>query len=936
MNASLFAFQEKALKNLLSETDKAIKLYRDNHKPQVISFSAPTGAGKTIIMTAFIESILFGCEQYFEQPDAIFVWLSDTPELNEQSKLKINSKADKINLNQCHVISGENFDREFLEDGKIYFLNTQKIGRDKNLTKKGDRREYTIWQTLKNTIREKSNRLYLIIDEAHRGMQGREAKQATTIMQKFIKGSDADDLSPMPVVIGISATPERFNNLVETTDSVINMVSVSPLDVKSSGLLKDRIIVSYSEEASTNKAMAVLQAAADDWKNKWEGWKEYCYKQNLDNINPIFIVQVENGTDKTTTGTDKTITLTDLDESLRIISERTGYKFTEGEVVHTFAQTYSSIMVNNLKVPYEEPSHIQDNKKIKIVFFKTNLSTGWDCPRAETMMSFRKAEDNTYVAQLLGRMVRTPMQMHIQTNDSLNDVRLFLPFFKQETVEAIAQKLQATDQDNIPVEILNQSIENKQVETWSVVSKPKNNHSSNHSNQKPTNVFSHLSNKPDNLEDNDQNNLKQSQDLVDSSNETILDFIDPMVRFDNQNQRINERLKANANEINRRRIVEKINNSGLLTYKVNKDITNNSYLKSMFSLLHFLYRSGLNLEVEHHTRQKIDAMIDNYINDLKSKNEYEKVVKKVKDFKLSSIIFDAFGTKITTSDHPNISFFSTDIDIDRQFKRAGIKLGDEGIGERHLDRFNNESDNALIDLKIHVILFASDHNCIDQLEAYAKQTFHELCDQYRREVIKLSEWFQNQYDEIVSKADQISIHNFRLPEIINMKVDNDGKKYENHLFINQNTGYAKIKLNEWESEVLDEEIKRDDFVCWFRNPPHAHYALCIPCEIDGELKKTYPDFLIIRRDLQNPDEFIIDILEPHNSRYSDNLGKAQAFAKYAEENKQIGRIQLIKKDGSNSCFKRLDLAKSATREKVLKARDHRDLLDIFKSDGLYE
>lgn len=136
MNASLFAFQEKALKNLLSETHKAIASYKNNHRPQVISFSAPTGAGKTIIMTAFIESILFGYEQYFEQPDAIFVWLSDTPDLNEQSKLKIDSKSDKINLNQCHVISGENFDQEFLDDGKIYFLNTQKIGRDKNLTKK--------------------------------------------------------------------------------------------------------------------------------------------------------------------------------------------------------------------------------------------------------------------------------------------------------------------------------------------------------------------------------------------------------------------------------------------------------------------------------------------------------------------------------------------------------------------------------------------------------------------------------------------------------------------------------------------------------------------------------------------------------------------------------------------------------------------------------
>ena len=43
------------------------------------------------------------------------------------------------------------------------------------------------------------------------------------------------------------------------------------------------------------------------------------------------------------------------------------------------------------------------------MFFKMALSTGWDCPRAEVMMSFRRAEDHTYIAQLLGRMVRTPL-----------------------------------------------------------------------------------------------------------------------------------------------------------------------------------------------------------------------------------------------------------------------------------------------------------------------------------------------------------------------------------------------------------------------------------------------------------------------------------------------------------------------------------------------
>ena len=66
----------------------------------------------------------------------------------------------------------------------------------------------------------------------------------------------------------------------------------------------------------------------------------------------------------------------------------------------------TTLSVNGLNIPHVEPSEITDDRRIKVVLFKENLSTGWDCPRAETMMSFRHAEDATYIAQLLGRVVR--------------------------------------------------------------------------------------------------------------------------------------------------------------------------------------------------------------------------------------------------------------------------------------------------------------------------------------------------------------------------------------------------------------------------------------------------------------------------------------------------------------------------------------------------
>ncbi|MCI6705321.1 MAG: DEAD/DEAH box helicase family protein, partial [Erysipelotrichaceae bacterium] len=461
MKAELFPFQKRALSELRMKTAEAIGGYQRTHSNQVVSFTAPTGAGKTIIMASLIESIFFGDVEYPEQPDAIIIWLSDSPQLNEQSKNKIDLKADRIRIGQCVTISEDSFDQEQFDDGHIYFLNTQKLGKSSNLTKKSDARQYTIWETLANTARDKSDRLYVIIDEAHRGMQGREAGRATTIMQKFLKGSPDDGLEAMPVVIGMSATSARFNALVQGTTSTTQYVVVTTDEVRASGLLKDRIVISYPEENTGNKDMAVLQAAADEWKDKWDHWYQYCYEQHYAYVNPILVIQVQNGT-------GSQISATDLDDCVAKVEERCGIKFQEGEVVHTFGQTNSVLTINGLNVPYVEPSAIAENKKIRVVFFKESLSTGWDCPRAETMMSFRHATDATYIAQLLGRMIRTPMQMHIQVDDTLNDVHLYLPYFNADTVSDVVKELQNAEGGELPTDIYGESLESRVMETLTV------------------------------------------------------------------------------------------------------------------------------------------------------------------------------------------------------------------------------------------------------------------------------------------------------------------------------------------------------------------------------------------------------------------------------------------------------------------------------------
>ena len=54
------------------------------------------------------------------------------------------------------------------------------------------------------------------------------------------------------------------------------------------------------------------------------------------------------------------------------------------------------------------PQRVQDQAHVRVLIAKDAISTGWDCPRAEVLVSFRPARDNTHITQLLGRMVRNP------------------------------------------------------------------------------------------------------------------------------------------------------------------------------------------------------------------------------------------------------------------------------------------------------------------------------------------------------------------------------------------------------------------------------------------------------------------------------------------------------------------------------------------------
>lgn len=955
MRDELISFQQTAVSKLLAEINSAQAYHRVDGRPQVIAFRAPTGSGKTIVMTEVIEDILNGTETTVEQPEAIFVWLSDSPQLNEQSKTKIIQKADKIRPNQCVTIEDDSFDQEMLDDGMIYFLNTQKLGKASRLVSGSDSRTYTIWQSLQNTAERKGNHLYVIIDEAHRGMQDREAARATSIMQKFLKGSEADGLDALPVVIGMSATDERFRRLVGNISSVRHDVDVRPDEVRASGLLKDRIIITYPEQDSIDD-MVILQAAADEWKDKCEHWNYYCTTQKSQQVRPVLVIQVENRNSDSASATE-------IGECLSRIEARTGARFSEYEVVHTFGQT-ATIEAGGLKIHHVDASDIADNKKIRVVFFKENLSTGWDCPRAETMMSFRHAQDATYIAQLLGRMIRTPLQRHIDVDETLNEVCLFLPHFNKDNVESVMKALQDEEGSDIPADVEGESYGNDSRETWGY--RPRKHQPKVDLNQMTLAgfaqsqsifvdpLFEATESKADDTtkggttQEESVSSQQQKPDInIDNPSEMNV----PAPRSINQGTTFapqqsdvgvsstpepEQEQLVFTDSIDREVIATFINKTALITYEI-KPFKTTDYLPSLIKLASLIKNTGLDSYALHSIQQDGVRMIKEYIGRLKENGEYDTLASEVKKLNLSWKVFDSFG-KAVNEDKEYIYYTSSDEDIDRKFRIAEKILGGFGLGTAYGTlHFNPENPSEYM---VHVILFAAEKDCVDKLHLYAKNKFNEMSDTYRLQFAHMqSEKYRKQYDAIISNGNEVSAHSFHLPEQIRPIVDLDGEKYYNHFFVNEEVGYAKIKLDSWEKAVIEEESKRDDFICWIRNPSKG-WGLCLQRLENGIVKGFYPDFLIIRNVVGIG--YAIDILEPHRGDLTDNLSKAKALVDYAQKQPSapIGRLQMIR-EGKDSItgkkrMKRLDLAKSAVRERVMQLQSTQELDALFLDDSLVE
>lgn len=451
MRYTLKDYQDDAAGEVLRNLADARDDWHRKGRTVAFSLTATTGAGKTVMAAAVIEALFDGNPDYDFEPDpgAVVLWFTDDPSLNEQTRFRLMDAADRIAHSRLVVI-GNTFNQKKLEPGKVYFLNAQKLAKSSLLVRGApeispespqqylknmpppDERAFTMWDTLANTINDQRLTLYLILDEAHRGMKRptrRARAEKATIVQRLVNGTNG--VPPVPIVWGISATVERFNEAMKRAENRISYPSVvvDPERVQESGLLKDDIRLEFPTEAGQVDTV-LLARATRKVKEATELWRAYAEREgaSADAVKPLLVVQVPNKPPD------------DLLVSAFTTIRENWPELDQDAMAHVFGN-HAPIEISGFFVPHVRPETVEDQTHIRVLFAKDAISTGWDCPRAEVLVSFRPAQDETHITQLLGRMVRTPLARRVPGNDVLNSVACVLPHFNRTTASKVAKTM---------------------------------------------------------------------------------------------------------------------------------------------------------------------------------------------------------------------------------------------------------------------------------------------------------------------------------------------------------------------------------------------------------------------------------------------------------------------------------------------------------------
>ncbi|MGN8782302.1 DEAD/DEAH box helicase [Acidaminococcus fermentans] len=905
MKYELFDFQNDAANALLNKMQAMRNSYDTDGSLSAVSLTAPTGAGKTVISAAVAEGLFYGNDFFPGDDQAVILWLSDSPSLNEQTMKRFDAATDLLNGATVMETVGPEFAKAHsrLLPGHIYFLNRQLLSSKAKLTNEAEGGR-TFYDVLTNTIEDVDTHLYLFIDEAHKGL-GKDATKDSlnkTIYAKLIDGQENIN-PPMPCVVGISATPERFNAAMNGRKNrdMKAPVNVPVSAVRNSGLIKDVIELRTPKKAADTRHQDLTQACVK-LSRASNLWKNYCISHGIQNVIPLMVVQVE---DKVTNDS-----LAELCSQILKVCKW----LDPGCFANVFGE-HEDIKTTVANIPYCPPEDVAANTDIRVLFAKDAVSTGWDCPRAEVIYSRRKRNDPTYIAQLIGRMIRTPLARRIESVEELNTVACYLPEYDSQTVESIVEKLK---EDNIPVDENGGIIKNPADVGWfggvrkrreeELANSQKRETEDTTTGQLGTSNAETAVDNPITVEGSSDSGTKPIESKGDSSGiplvseDTINPYGNGLGEFEVDTG------DDGADDV--KKVLERIPNvddtlikqsfESIVTRQVRHDKPN-----AFLDLWDCVDVITSDIDRDSDLNDKIT---EEFCNNIEAE-----IVKHQPEFKRSHN--DICNTMVTVKridpltgneyeDHEEL----VENDANRMlvyYKQAVAKFaGASDIVKAYINGYKNKKSVSDEKALARICAVAACFEIVQGLETWAENKTRDLLDAYGPSRYAVSEENKDKWNRIEGNT---------LPYVdnklsINASVTRQNREYDRYLkhIICDDDGWAYLKLNDLEKKVVETELSRPMNVAWYRNQSrNLNASLSIPYMIGGEWENMYPDFIFFQK--TGTGKIVRTIVDPHGDWLGDSVAKLKGYIKYLRDYPEMFGSVLAVADEKNGECRYLDL-----------------------------
>jgi len=354
---------------------------------RLVILKAPTGSGKTLV-TAYA---LAKTHDRPQNPPFIVLWLSPgRGNLHKQSARTLTSMLANSSLAVKLLESRDDIvANSFPVSGTVFVVNWEKLRTEKNgewgnkMLREGE--TANLFTLLTNTT-EQGMDMVVVIDESHTQLDGAQTMKLMAAIKEF-----------RPYIqLEVSATPTRALDEEMREEGIHHAVVIPFRKVEKEGMVRRSVLLNPDfEDVQAGHATDAL-----DVQVLWAAWERIelltsQYAAVGSAVKPLLLIQYPDGAEAR--------------PRADIVEAFLGDRGLESDV--TYATWLTEEHSPNLDLIARQTS------PYRALIFKQAIATGWDCPRAQVLVQFRKPGSDTFQIQTLGRLMRTPEQKHYEDED---------------------------------------------------------------------------------------------------------------------------------------------------------------------------------------------------------------------------------------------------------------------------------------------------------------------------------------------------------------------------------------------------------------------------------------------------------------------------------------------------------------------------------------